>query len=657
MFKTAGGKKLIVCISLLVLMLAAVAFAETIGQKTLRLRRGRQKSKTEYSFKPVGQTEKSDTGEVPETDAGKSAVALVETAEDVKLPAKSESVETPGIAPVVKPGKMPSGDPLNMVPGGTFVCVRINKFGDSVARLDEYLKGVSPMPLSMLVTGQIGNLFGNPMLTGINFTGDVVLFGKKEKDSTEPYIALLLPVTSYDSFTADNQNCSKPDAKGISTITPPQSFLGKLVTAEAPGGKYAVVAPKAQKKSFPEIVKLIKESSPFSSFLSENEQKRASEMPLWVYGNIDQMVVELWPEIEKGLEGVQAQAAAQAGQMGQMDADQQKKNMDILKDGIKQLKSLSIALNPTPEKLTLSVSFAAKKATPIANALVADPTLGERFEYAGYFSEPAAMIGLWKINKPVLKNIMNLVNTMIPEGTAGMTPNIKTYIEKYISMLGNEAAFSMSAGGSAMPFSIKQIYDFDSEYKPLEVIEEQLKLATESAKAQSDTTVETVTSDYKGNKIYSMEMPSPMAPGQKGSISLSSVKNMGLYVMGDKSNMHSLIDKVSAGVPSVSGDIKKALDLVDNSGQMDFVASLNIIRLIGIGSKAMMSAPVPGGKMIGGMLGGIKGETNSCLALAGKIHSGRIDGQAVLPKAHLMEVMAAFMKMQQQMMQQRMQNQ
>ena len=71
-----------------------------------------------------------------------------------------------GITPAAQPDPL-----LNMVPDDALFCLRINELNASLGRMDQYLMGASPLPVSlvMLVNMQIAGIVGDPMLTGLAF--------------------------------------------------------------------------------------------------------------------------------------------------------------------------------------------------------------------------------------------------------------------------------------------------------------------------------------------------------------------------------------------------------------------------------------------------------------------------------------------------------
>ena len=58
--------------------------------------------------------------------------------------------------------KSPSDELLRVVPAESLFCARVNNFDYTLSRIDQFLAGVSPVPMatSMLVRMQLAQLFG-----------------------------------------------------------------------------------------------------------------------------------------------------------------------------------------------------------------------------------------------------------------------------------------------------------------------------------------------------------------------------------------------------------------------------------------------------------------------------------------------------------------
>ncbi|MHC4291648.1 MAG: hypothetical protein ACYSTR_05480, partial [Planctomycetota bacterium] len=174
---------------------------------------------------------------------------------------------------------------LNMLPEDCMFCLRINNFNESLGKMDQYLAGASPIPMSlaMMTNMQLGAIIGDPMLTGIDQGGDFaafVLFPETEK--AEPVRGILVPVNDYSEFVKTNPNCTVKE-DGTTLLSSPNSPLGGLLLSPA-GNKYALatiddtfVAP---------LKKALTSESKMSNRLSSDQTKDAVSAPAWAYVNL-----------------------------------------------------------------------------------------------------------------------------------------------------------------------------------------------------------------------------------------------------------------------------------------------------------------------------------------------------------------------------------
>lgn len=554
-------------------------------------------------------------------------------------PQKAESA--PKTISVTKVSTVDSSNPLNLVPADALACLRINNFNNVVQSLDKYMAGLLPIPvpLSMMAAPQIGNLLGSPMLSGIDLAGDVFVFLSNDMGAKAPPIVVMVPVTSYQEFISGNPNCSKADADGISTISPPMAMLGKLLTVKAPGGKYAYVCIEPSKPTLMKAISSI-EAGSLGARLTANEQKLTKTAPLWVYGNAEQAAAMFKPMLGMALQSVPKQ--------GGVDLS------SIIMNSIDQVKSLSITLTPTEQKLALGLSLSAKPGTDLAKTLIGDTDAKPGFELAGYLKDKAAINVAAKLNKSLLTKLVDemMVLAKANPAAAPVFGGMDAMVKQNLEFIGDEMACSMAAGSGAIPISFKQITYLSNSKQMIAQYDEKFNMLA-AAQGPNGTKMAEITT-YGNDKIYSMKIPMGLptpGAGDMPRINTAISDDMMIVAMGDIADMKTLVHSTKAKTTRPSGDMAKALQMVDNSAEMDFVASLNLIRLISLGGKAASSVPVPQAQMVGGMLSGLDANTKSCMAISGKIDGGRFDLGIVIPKDHLSEVINAGMQMQQKMMQ------
>ncbi|MHC4467919.1 MAG: hypothetical protein ACYSUZ_00865, partial [Planctomycetota bacterium] len=147
---------------------------------------------------------------------------------------------------------------LKMLPGDCMFCVRVNNFNGSLGKLDAYMAGASPIPVSlaMLANLQLGSMIGDPMLTGIDQGGDFA------------------------------SNCKEVEG-GMAALLAPNSPVGGFALAEAGDGKYAIVVSESQKATLPALKEAIaKSQKPLGQKISTAQAKEAVSAPVWAYINL-----------------------------------------------------------------------------------------------------------------------------------------------------------------------------------------------------------------------------------------------------------------------------------------------------------------------------------------------------------------------------------
>ena len=126
---------------------------------------------------------------------------------------------------------------LDMIPSDALFCVRINQFNASLGKMDQYLAGASPLPVSlvMLANMQLAGILGDPMLTGIDKNGAFMAVGFAVDDGVE--MAVLAPVTNYDEFIKNNTACKPSDTPQVTLLSAPNSPVGAMVLDAGTGGQ------------------------------------------------------------------------------------------------------------------------------------------------------------------------------------------------------------------------------------------------------------------------------------------------------------------------------------------------------------------------------------------------------------------------------------
>lgn len=580
-------------------------------------------------------------------------------------------------------------DPLmDLLPDNTLFCVRINNFTSSLELLDQYLAGVSPMPVSMTFSMFLGGALGDPMLTGVNKYGTLAVVGIGSREQPEPAIALLLPVTDAKQYTS-NPNCQGPDESGLYTMDVSGSPAGSLSFVPLENDPYLLLGPAGQKDALQAIRKSLKEKkNSLSQRANLIDVQNASFAPAWIWLNMEAGYELVAPILREGMEEGIKQAQAQPSAMMGTDPNGMSRLIDAFDFWMRQTDSLSVLLTPKADLLTAEMNFIPRKNTELANMLVRDPAMKAGFKMGGYLDSQAPISGLMNMNKP----LWNKVNQVFIEAfssamggqdkSADLISKFKPLMEKSMTAMGSEIAFSFGYNAGMPPFSMREVIEINDEKAMREIMRESPVMVNDmysSMKIPAALSFKEGTAQYNGVSIdqavfnftfdestQAQEKAAIEAMYGKGGLTypFALSKNKMMVTMGPNADadLKTLID-LQAAPGTMPADMQTALKIIPRSDTADFVMSLNVIRLIK-GFSGMMASMAQAAGPQGGsvppfaqMLEGIPMNTQSAMAIGTHIDQGRIQTHMALPKQHLMEIAAVAMQIQQKVMMQQMQQQ
>ncbi|MHC4743154.1 MAG: hypothetical protein ACYS8Z_14655, partial [Planctomycetota bacterium] len=197
-------------------------------------------------------------------------------------------------------------DPLQVIPEDCIGCLRINNFEYTMSQVDQFLAGLSPMPmgLSMIVRMQLGGILGDPQLAGVNMNGTFAAFVLEMPGATDPeesdFTAVLLPVTDYDAFVAA-ANVSQPDARGVSQITPQPTGFPIPPMAVKKLGDFAIITGAQYADTLVNVADSM--LTPGSNPVAAKNEVANSDIavaPVWIYVNVEKaaaMAADVAPEM------------------------------------------------------------------------------------------------------------------------------------------------------------------------------------------------------------------------------------------------------------------------------------------------------------------------------------------------------------------------
>ncbi|HCO92480.1 MAG TPA: hypothetical protein DIU00_00775 [Phycisphaerales bacterium] len=565
---------------------------------------------------------------------------------------------------------------LKMIPAKSLFCVRINNFDYTLNQVDQFLAGVSPMPMgvSMLVRMQLANLLGSPQLTGLNTNSSFAVFGTNVGEPAQGnpaanmFVGILAPVTDYKQFIEGNTNCTEPDDKGISKIT----INGAPVMLAAKAGNYALISWANVYDGLVTMSKTISSANPagLNGTLDAAEAKLAKTEPIWAYGNVQQVNEVFGPLISAKFQEIQTMMKSmQANQPGaSSESIQNVMNMysGILEVLLKETKSVSVVINPKSNVLNITKTISAVPGTDMAKMLTADGSSQSDNTLLPYL-EDGAMANFGAImNTPFWKKLnVRSIDLYDAMGGGSMSEDdikeMKTLAADIIDSVEGPTAYSISTdANSKPPFAVKYFIAVKDEKKFNQILEKAIEMMSSSGimdfykglGMETSFTTKSGVDSYKGVSINSAKLS--MKAADTGSPQAQMITSMygegfdyrwgmvdGLFVgafSGDVDmTMHQSIDQVKSDSPKqIGSEMKAALELLPGANKADFVVTLNVLRLIKMVT-SMVPIPIPPMDI----------QTKSNIVIAGSAADSRMVVNIAVPKQHLTEIMSAFMSMQQ----------
>ncbi|MFC1676979.1 anti-sigma factor family protein [Planctomycetota bacterium] len=600
-----------------------------------------------------------------------SAVGTTTTSAEPVTESAADTQETVVVAEI----ETKSDQLLGLLPGDTLFCLRVNNFDVAIGGLDQYLTGVSPIPigLSMLARIQLAGLVGDPALTGINTQGNFAVFGAAVDGNSmaDMLIVWALPVSPDANFaTADANGVSivqsggaaKPDKKMLATR------LGEFVFMTSPNGYDKFVS---LRKS------ILENTGSLAGTLGDDEANTASTEPIWAYANIQHCSGVFGPVATAQLEQMKAQlkkmkdgppAAIMNFYFGVLDIVMEEEEF------------FTISIRPQANVCNITASTQAMPDTPMAKMFSTALGDGTSNKLLGYLDDEAIFnvggrknVAFWEEYAMSQFDMMSLfVDSNISEEAVTKMEQIATEL---VASAGDSGIVSFKFDSDAegmFPFSIKYAFEVEDQQKWNIAIEDAIDLWNSGAEFFSNIGVEGKyeiehnVDSYRDVSIdaikCSMKATDPntefgkmMDAMYKGGVDykVAAVDGLWLSILDSNSGsaMYDAIDQVKSGGPSeIAPEFATAMRFITEPNSADFVGTVNIVRYLnmaGAMARSMGAQVSPNGVM----MPEIDVPTNSNLAFAGRvIGDGKMSYEIALPKEHLLEIKALQEMMTQKMM-------
>lgn len=561
---------------------------------------------------------------------------------------------------------------LKMIPAESLFVLRINSFENSLNQMDQFLAGVSPLGLRMMVHMQLGGILGNPELAGVNMNGDFAIFGLPGASSQDVLLAILVPVTDYQQFVNDNMNVGQPEEKGISKIKLSESV--SLVSIQL--GNSALISESPDKLlKIADMISAVKDNG-FAAAMNADQVVQAASTPIWACGNMQNINKAYGSLLDAQLANMKysMQGIPQQGMdpMAMMNI-----YFDIIKKVMAETKFIAVNIDPKPNVLNITETIIALPGTEMVSMLTASASSTKNSRALGYLKNGSAFNFMANMDTPLNKKMndfgIDLLFALLSEKIGQEDKaKIKQLTTDLMDSLGQTAICSVAADTKNKPpfageyiIEVKDAKEFNSLTDQAIELVKSLGILDfyKQMGMQADFSMNRNTDTYNGVSIdsmkFSMKAVDTNSPenqmaaqiieqmyGQGLEYRLAMVGDLCVCTIGGDpdASIRSLIDKVKSGeVKPLDSEIQTALELIPGAGEADFFGTVNLLRYFEMIKSMMAFLPIPPIEIP---------QSSSNIVFAAKADSGNLTLNIALPKQHISEIFMTIMTAQQQIMQQ-----
>jgi hypothetical protein len=557
---------------------------------------------------------------------------------------------------------------LKSIPSDCLFCVRINNFQSTLGQVDQFMMGSGGMmgSATMIVQMSLAGVLGDPMLNGVDMNGNFGLYGASQ-GVEDFFVAFFIPVSSYEQLISGKSNYEAPDANKITKITTQNMGGGGSTMLMANVGNFAVITSEENYENLAALTKAPSSEGNLLSVLESSEASRASSEPIWAYGNMEQIAKVFGPVIKEGMEEAKAQMPTEMGDFsGAMDV-----YLELFDMLLNEVKFISSSLRAEPDALRINTKVATIPDTEMAGLFTASISAEKENNLLGYL-EDGAIMNFGAKNHEGLLNKMSEVGMAFFNSVVGeeeipeeSTAKIETMMQDWMKAVGQDIAFSWLKPNGTSAFNFIYVLDVGDKEAFDRTIEDGMSIYDdagiwdmyEEMGIKAGYEIQRGVDTYKGVSIdaakFTMEATDTNSPEAqminqmyKGGFIYrwAIVKDKWLCSIGEDadSKVRELIDSALTGsVKPMGAEMKAATGLIPGAEKADFVGTVNYIRILQTVTKMMPFFPIPVMDV----------PTKSNMVFAGKISSGQLVVDVVMPKEHMQEIMTMQQMMMQQMMQ------
>lgn len=558
-----------------------------------------------------------------------------------------------------------------LIPADAMLVLRINQFQDAMQRIDQFVstEQTAMFAPSMMLYSQIGMTLGNPQMTGLDMKSDAAIF--MTVTQTGPVVGILFPVSNYQMLISNCTTCHNVDANDVAFIISPAGFEMIMTPVKS----FALCMMKNTAKDYQNLLKLktdidVGQAKTFDSVLAAELKEPARTKPIWFYINMP----DVWSQYGMLATGqIQAMSAAVKNAPTPSPVNFEKLMglyCDMLKAFGEQTQSVSLSLEPDAKALKLTKTVTAVPDSNFAQILVPAEKPVD-YQLLNYLHDGAVMNYAYNVQSPAFKEgyrkFLEICMDFLGDAPEQDKKTLMACYDRSFEAVGDEVVGFMSVDPNTKPaFRYTYAFKVKDVDKLNALIDEAPKMWEISGLNnfysllgfQAGIEISKNSDTYQDIPIHSavfmMKFEDANAP------QAAMLENM--YVQGieykwavvdqiavcaagadNDTQIKALIDQVKAGGPQqMCTEIKAALEYLPTAEKADCFGTMNYLRMMQM-SLAMMPMP---------QAAKLNVQPKSNIVFAMDIEKDRLAFDLVLPKAHLTEILNAFMSMRAQIMQQ-----
>jgi len=357
---------------------------------------------------------------------------------------------------------------LEVAPENPLMCVRLNNLDSTLSTLDQFLMGVSPMPMStaMLAKMQLGAILGNPALTGLDATGEFA-FVALTTDNEEPdlengeniLLAIYVPTPSYETLLASCSAVVEANVNGVSKLKPVMGNAQDEALSMIQIDNYAVIAVNGSAEDLLKLKSL--KSKVLASKLNPQEKKIAANNALFVIANVKQA----YPVIEKAEKEMLAEIENAASTTPELASSMGifKIYASLIKTFLAQSDKTVLAIDFEPEMCRLTSNVSSIKGSNLNKALSPKQTKNVVNPLLGYLESGQAITCAATMQKQMYHALAYDVINSIKETNPSFNADFAETMLAIVDSMGDHYVLNMGANATGTaPFTISSVYGMDN---------------------------------------------------------------------------------------------------------------------------------------------------------------------------------------------------